>query len=750
MVDINNNTNNTETTNTNSYTTSSTENTAGVTNKQQSQSAYNKKTKNDKSSEKDKKEYQELIKELQELNKGFSSLYKKDKDDQSTLIKELKKGFSGIIAEISDLNDIDKKKNKRERSSTASKDRISRSSNRSSRGRDYDTDKTLGRTRSHLKNEFLHYAEEAKTFALAGVLGPFSKIVEGAFDAIILDVKDIGIAGFKKIKGMFGNKKLTEQFGGKGESKETLSKLENKNHSTTELPKHQLMFSVEQITHPIVNEIRLLHNTLQNLYRGTLFPKQQLELPKPQLALPKPQLELPKPLLQLISSKTEAPLPVVEPKKYSLLKSITGVKNVDLNASKISASKMVFTITNGAKVDIKGLKEEKSSKASLGGGILGSILKEAPLILLITGLLGGLIEAFASEGNKNTEGNTPGTKKNNKEDKFKNVNPKIVEEAKNSMLLTGKSGWNNISLAGITTKRETSHFQPDAGAMKNVNLKEGYVGQFQLTAANFKSFAKEYGYNNVSKYTFGSPDFINAWHKTVDTIGPVKLYEQMYAWDLKHNVQPMMSKLGTLGTDLLKRNSFAIKSELVDIANQYGPNYGPDLVTGAFKNKDINKMTDKQVLDSILNRKIASVPTYFSGYTKEYQANLKKAFENQKDDLDAELIIQAQDEQAKNKAKIDNQSIINAKKVANIQNANTKMNVSQLDNLHKKTADVTNQFADLFLAGKSSETKQSTPSIINNNVVQGANNEQGDANFTKIPSMPEDLLSYMLASGLVG
>ncbi len=762
----------------------------------------------------------------EEANKR--TIYNREKEQHREIINELKSGFSTLKKELEKIVDFNVKESKHKPVSKTNKKGGRAIEDYGDRYTGGSTSKTFGRTKQQAKREGEKYWEHVRKFTLATFLGPMAMIVDEVADAAIKDVKDLGVAGFRKVKGIFRRNKSARTA--------NIGINTGENYITAQEQMKELNASVAPGLFDRIKGTEKLNTEARHL-----------------LALPK----------TVLSS------------------SITGIKKLDLQAADTFTNNMLVKVSDKAKIELKGVSVNGN-----GGGLFGNLFgKLKPLlfglgkIALLAGTVfgafkdivafkhGGLSEMFFGTGKKGgissfisgaakgmgwggiaggiigaivgafagpeaiipaamvgsrigalvgalINGITEAVGKDkfvklyhNIADWIKNAFSnafsfaktiiddfgsffkstfgsivtyilnalktiedfvdKIIEPVKetikkgakevvkigtgaykeavkvykNAILPAVDWTWKGLKDLFSIPETQAATIRREAGGTTQYTKKllmtkapDNSIGPYQLTPQHMIDFAKKYGYNNLLKYKVGSTEYMKALSDIIDKEGAQKIGSQMANWTIENNVVPMMMGLGDIGKAIKDKRSLALDNLMFDIGNQYGPTAGASLIRNALKNVDVRNASVKQILDDVLNYRVNSVSKYFSGQSFAIQETLRDTFANQKVFYDEMADMEKAQKQAVNQ----------------IQNPNIKTSPVDLSKFTKSVVGLTDKTADLSLLNRSIVQPSESKGITNNVIQQGVGINRADESFIKIPTMPEDLLMYMLSSGLVG
>lgn len=160
----------------------------------------------------------------------------------------------------------------------------------------------------------------------------------------------------------------------------------------------------------------------------------------------------------------------------------------------------------------------------------------------------------------------------------------------------------------------------DAGGMS--------YGSYQLSRGNVSGFLNKSGYSNqFDGLKPGSAEFNTKWKEMAQDPAFAKAQNDYIS---ETHYKPLVDKLTNQGIDL-KGKGQAVQEMLFSTATQYGPN--TNVVTQALKGKDINNMTDTQIINAVQDYKANTVQQYFGGSSKAVQSGVSNRIKNEKQDL---------------------------------------------------------------------------------------------------------------------
>lgn len=155
-------------------------------------------------------------------------------------------------------------------------------------------------------------------------------------------------------------------------------------------------------------------------------------------------------------------------------------------------------------------------------------------------------------------------------------------------------------------------------------------GAFQLASktGDVDKFLKESGYAEQFKgLKVGSEAFDAKWKEMAKS----KDFEKaQYAHAKKTHYDPQAQKLARSGMDLSGRGE-AVQEAIMSTANQYGAN--TDLIIKALKDKNVDKMSDKDIINAIQDYKADTVKQRFRSSSKAVQEGVAKRIEQERSAL---------------------------------------------------------------------------------------------------------------------
>lgn len=127
-------------------------------------------------------------------------------------------------------------------------------------------------------------------------------------------------------------------------------------------------------------------------------------------------------------------------------------------------------------------------------------------------------------------------------------------------------------------------------------------GIYQLASktGTLQEFIDQSPYKDVlGKYEIGSPEFDNAWRELAKSDPNFANAQHEFIHNTHYG--PMVDGLARAGIDITSRGD-ALKETVFSTANQYGPN--SSLIKNALKGKDVNSMSDEDIIGSIQDYKL--------------------------------------------------------------------------------------------------------------------------------------------------
>jgi hypothetical protein len=187
---------------------------------------------------------------------------------------------------------------------------------------------------------------------------------------------------------------------------------------------------------------------------------------------------------------------------------------------------------------------------------------------------------------------------------------------------------------GIAGKFESGN---DAGKISSGAGDAGgkSYGQFQLSSktGDVNKFLKGSGYEEQFQgLEVGSKEFDAKWQELAKSDDKFSQAQKEHA--KKTHFDPQMRKLEEAGMDLSERGD-TVKAAIFSTANQYGAN--TSTITKALSGKDVSKMSDEEIVNSIQDYKQANVSKNFKSSNENVQAGVSKRIEQERKLLNAQL-----------------------------------------------------------------------------------------------------------------
>jgi hypothetical protein len=140
-------------------------------------------------------------------------------------------------------------------------------------------------------------------------------------------------------------------------------------------------------------------------------------------------------------------------------------------------------------------------------------------------------------------------------------------------------------------------------------------------------------YLNQSKYKEqfvglipGTKEFDEKWKTLAATDS--KFGEEQHEFIGKTHYIPQLNKLKSAGLDLSQRGA-GVQEMLWSTAVQYGTKLGTETIQNALKDKNISKMSDKDIIDAVQQYKLANVGVNFKSSSKNVQQSVANRIINE-------------------------------------------------------------------------------------------------------------------------
>lgn len=215
-----------------------------------------------------------------------------------------------------------------------------------------------------------------------------------------------------------------------------------------------------------------------------------------------------------------------------------------------------------------------------------------------------------------------------------------VQEGKETFKAAKESGKGNIAAGWEAVKKMTglgkvaAYFESGgksgAGVISSGKGDHGgkSYGSFQLASktGTLQHFLNTSGYGKqFAGMKVGSAEFDAKWKALAKTDPNFAKAQQAFAVQTHYN--PQMNKLAKSGLDLSKRGS-GVQETIMSTANQYGA--GTDLIVKALKGKDVSKMSDSDIINTIQDYKAKTVNTRFKSSSASVRAGVAKRIEQER------------------------------------------------------------------------------------------------------------------------
>jgi hypothetical protein len=176
-----------------------------------------------------------------------------------------------------------------------------------------------------------------------------------------------------------------------------------------------------------------------------------------------------------------------------------------------------------------------------------------------------------------------------------------------------------------------AHFEArgDAGTISSGHGDFGgkSYGAFQLASntGDVDKFIKASGFEDAFKgLKVGSREFDTKWREMSKNQSFV---DAQYSHAKKQHYDPQAQKLARSGMDLSGRG-MGVQEAIMSTANQYGAN--TDVIIKALKDKDVGKMSDKDIINAIQDYKASTVQQRFRSSSAAVQAGVAKRIEQER------------------------------------------------------------------------------------------------------------------------
>jgi hypothetical protein len=182
--------------------------------------------------------------------------------------------------------------------------------------------------------------------------------------------------------------------------------------------------------------------------------------------------------------------------------------------------------------------------------------------------------------------------------------------------------------------RIAAHFEArgDAGTVSSGHGDFGgkSYGAFQLASktGDVDKFLQSSGFADAFKgMKVGSREFDTKWREMSKNQSFV---DAQYSHAKKQHYDPQMAKLSRSGLDLSGRGA-GVQEAIMSTANQYGAS--TDLIVKALKDKDVGKMSDKDVINAIQDYKASTVQQRFRSSSAQVREGVARRIEQERSAL---------------------------------------------------------------------------------------------------------------------
>lgn len=211
-------------------------------------------------------------------------------------------------------------------------------------------------------------------------------------------------------------------------------------------------------------------------------------------------------------------------------------------------------------------------------------------------------------------------------------------EAKESYTEARKSGKSVVGAGWEAMKKVTgfgkvaAYFESggNAGTVSSGKGDHGgkSYGTFQLASktGTLQNFLRSSGYGSqFAGMQVGSKEFDAKWKALAKSDPNFAKAQQEFG--VKTHFAPQTRKLSGAGIDLSKRGA-GVQEAIMSTANQYGAD--TSVIIKALKGKDINKMSDADIINTIQDYKARTVNTRFRSSSAEVRAGVAKRIEQER------------------------------------------------------------------------------------------------------------------------
>lgn len=215
----------------------------------------------------------------------------------------------------------------------------------------------------------------------------------------------------------------------------------------------------------------------------------------------------------------------------------------------------------------------------------------------------------------------------------KNIGGKVAESAKSA----GSKAWEGIKDAGNWALGKTSKmFESGKGGAGTISSGAGdhggaSYGTYQLSSKQGKvdDFLSKSKYGkDFEGLKVGLKDFDSKWKETAKNDPEFEAAQHDYI--KKEHFDPPHEKLQKAGIDLTGRGK-SVQDSIWSTSVQFGAN--SSLIQKALKNKDVAKMSDKDIVSSIQDYKIENNDALFSKSDSKVRAGTLNRAKKEKDQL---------------------------------------------------------------------------------------------------------------------
>lgn len=219
--------------------------------------------------------------------------------------------------------------------------------------------------------------------------------------------------------------------------------------------------------------------------------------------------------------------------------------------------------------------------------------------------------------------------------KDRQLNPKLRREQKRA-LKSSQNYMMNQGSSDIGFLTSTSESGNNPGAISNGKDAGGKsYGSYQVSTPTMADFLKKSKFAEELKKSgeVGSKEFDEKWKELARNF-PVEFHKDQKEFMMDSHYNPLLQKLNKNGIDLSNRSA-GLQSVLFSTATQYGAGGAASTVNAALENKDVNSMSDKEIIDAITNEKINSIDDRFKtslGMNPGLRPGLENRFERERNE----------------------------------------------------------------------------------------------------------------------